>query len=157
MKKLSIHRVMAAGIFATLAMTTLTLIAPKMGLTEMNIPRMLAGTMGLPLIIGWLAHFMIGITLAFLYAGFYYKKLRGTNAIKGMIFSLMPWLMAQLVVIPMMAFLNGMPFTSGIFSGSFIMAAASLMGHLLYGLVLGALYHEQTSSVQKNSFSEVKA
>ena len=36
--------------------------------------------------------------------------------------------------------MNGMSFSSGLFSGSIIMALASLVGHLVYGAVLGLIY-----------------
>lgn len=45
---------------------------------------------------------------------------------------LAPWLLAQLAVMPIM----GMP----VFSGSAAMATGSLIGHLVYGAVLGAIY-----------------
>jgi hypothetical protein len=45
--------------------------------------------------------------------------------------------MAQVLVIPMM----GMP----IFSGSLSMAMGSLVGHLVYGTVLGAVYGRVSS------------
>jgi hypothetical protein len=52
--------------------------------------------------------------------------------------------MAQLMVMPMMASLNGMSFTSGIFSGSALAAFGSLVGHLAYGLILGLTYRPET-------------
>jgi len=157
MRNISIPKAVISGILATLVMTILTFIAPMMGMPEMNIPKMLSSTMGLPIIAGWMAHFMIGIILSLLYAAVFYNLLRGINAVKGMVFSLIPWLMAQLVVIPMMSLMNGMSFASGIFSGSFLMAAGSLMGHLVYGLILGALYFQQSSVVSDNSLSKVRA
>jgi hypothetical protein len=42
-----------------------------------------------------------------------------------------PWLMAQVAVMPMM----GM----GLFSGSLPVAMGSLVGHLMYGAVIGAV------------------
>ena len=45
---------------------------------------------------------------------------------------LFPWLAAQIVVMPVM----GMP----LFSGSVSMATGSLVGHLVYGAVLGVVY-----------------
>jgi uncharacterized membrane protein YagU involved in acid resistance len=109
--------------------------------------------MGTPVIIGWAAHFMVGIILAVGFAVVFYNKLSGRGFVKGLIFSLIPWLMAQLIVMPMMASLNGMSFTAGIFSGSFVMAAGSLMGHLVYGLVLGLTYRpESLEESVKHSF-----
>jgi hypothetical protein len=51
------------------------------------------------------------------------------------------------MVMPMMIVLSGGSFASGLFSGSIIMAMASLAGHLLYGAVLGAIYNPKTVTV----------
>src|SRR5215204_1775064 len=80
--------------------------------------------------LGWIAHFMIGTVLAGLYATLFVGRLPGPVAVRGMIYSLLPWLVAQIMVMPMM----GM----GFFSGSAIMAEGSLMGHLVYGALVGA-------------------
>ena len=44
------------------------------------------------------------------------------------------------MVMPMMSLTNGGSFVSGLFSGSLLITMASLMGHLLYGAVLGSFY-----------------
>ena len=54
------------GLAATAAMTAFTFMAPIMGF-EMNIPKMLANAMGAPIIVGWLAHFMVGVILTINY------------------------------------------------------------------------------------------
>ncbi|MBZ0202337.1 MAG: DUF1440 domain-containing protein [Ignavibacteria bacterium] len=153
MSNISNSKILSSGILATLSMSALAIAAPTMGMPEINVPKMLSMTMGLPMIAGWIAHFMIGIVLSFMYAGLFYKILPGPNAVKGMIFGLIPWLMAQLLVMPMMSLMNGMSFTSGLFSGSMIMAAGSLMGHLVYGLVLGVLNTPQSSFIHENSIT----
>ncbi|MFN7014887.1 MAG: DUF6789 family protein, partial [Bacteroidia bacterium] len=103
----SINSAIAAGIIATTAMTMFTFMAPLMGI-EMNIPAMLANTMGTAIIVGWLAHFMIGIVLAINFAALFYPNVISSNKIKsGLIFSLLPWLMAQVVIMPIMNIMNG--------------------------------------------------
>jgi uncharacterized membrane protein YagU involved in acid resistance len=87
--------------------------------------------MGGLIVLGWIGHLMIGIVLALIYAGLVAPHLPGPPVVRGMLFSLAPWLMAQVVVMPMM----GM----GLFSGSLVLAAGSLIGHLVYGAVLGAV------------------
>lgn len=130
----------AAGLIATAAMTAFTYMAPLMGF-EMDIPKMLASTMGAPVIVGWMAHFMVGVILAVGYGALFLTKTNSNAALKnGAIFGLIPWLMAQIVVMPMMSILNGGGYFSGFFSGSIMVAMASLMGHLLYGAVLGSIY-----------------
>lgn len=136
----SIGKAVLAGMFATAIMTALMLMAPMMGMPPMNIGKMLASQMGGNIALGWAAHFMIGVVLALIYAGFFVRRLRGPAAVRGAVFSLLPWLVAQLVMMPMM----GM----GFFSGSMLMAAGSLMGHLAYGFVLGQVYGTCAACVQ---------
>jgi hypothetical protein len=39
-----------------------------------------------------------------------------------------------------MSIINGGGYFSGFFSGSILIASASLMGHLIYGTIVGAIY-----------------
>jgi len=130
--KLNLVKAIVAGIMGTAAMTMLMLLAPKMGMPPMNIGAMLGSVMGGSVILGWAAHFMIGTVLAVSYAAVFAGRLPGAPAVRGAIFSLLPWLMAQLVVMPMMGL--------GLFSGSMLAAGGSLMGHLLFGVVAGLVY-----------------
>jgi uncharacterized membrane protein YagU involved in acid resistance len=125
-------RVVVAGIIGTAAMTVVGIwVAPLMGMPRMNPAEMLAGAMGGSLALGWIAHFMIGIILA---AGYAVAApfISAPAVLAGAIYALAPFLMAQLLVMPMM----GMP----VFSGSMTMAMGSLIGHLVYGAVVGATY-----------------
>lgn len=140
----SIKSALIGGLVATAAMTAFTYMAPLMGF-EMNIPKMLAGTMGAPIIVGWAAHIMVGVVLAILYATVFLPGLnKEANLKSGALFGIAPWLLAQLMVMPMMSLMSGGSFTSGLFSGSILVAMASLIGHLFYGTVLGALYKPQS-------------
>ncbi|HUP50892.1 MAG TPA: DUF6789 family protein [Longimicrobiales bacterium] len=132
-------RVIGAGVAGTLAMTVVGLyVAPMMGMPPMNPADMLAGAMRGLTILGWAGHLMIGVVLALIYANVVLRLLPGPPAVRGALFSLAPWLMAQIVVMPMM----GM----GLFSGSMIMAGGSLVGHLVYGAVMGAVVGEAPAS-----------
>jgi uncharacterized membrane protein YagU involved in acid resistance len=125
-------RAILAGVFGTAVMTVIGLFAaPMMGIPPMNPAVMLAGAMGGSLVLGWIVHFMIGITLAVGYTAVS-DALPGPYALRGALYGLAPFLLAQIAVMPMM----GMPF----FSGSVSMAMGSLIGHLMYGGVVGAIY-----------------
>ncbi|MBI1938938.1 MAG: hypothetical protein HYS25_12575 [Ignavibacteriales bacterium] len=142
--RFSIQSTLVAGLIATVAMTAFTFMAPLMGF-EMNIPQMLAGTMGAPLIVGWMAHFMVGLVLAIIYAAIFLAAInKEANFKNGALFGILPWLLAQLMVMPMMSLMSGGSFVSGLFSGSLLIAIASLMGHLLYGAALGTIYKLQS-------------
>jgi uncharacterized membrane protein YagU involved in acid resistance len=138
----SIKSAVVAGLIATVAMTMFTFMAALMGF-EMDIPKMLSSSMSAPIVIGWLAHFMIGTILAINYASIYLPNIKQIAGAKsGAIFSIISWLMVQIIVMPMMSMINGGSYTSGLFSGSIMIAMASLIGHLLFGVVLGLLYKQ---------------
>lgn len=132
MLRFDVRKIVLAGVTGTAAMTVLMLVAPMMGMPPMNVGRMLGSVMGGSVVLGWAAHFMIGTALAGIYAAAFVHRLPGPAAVRGMIFALFPWLLAQLAVMPMM----GM----GLFSGSAIMAGGSLMGHIVFGAVVGIVY-----------------
>ncbi len=129
--QVSYGRIATAGVAGTAGMTMVGLWgAPMMGMPAMNPADMLAGAMGGQPLLGWMAHVMIGTVLAGGYA-LVAGWLPGPSAARGALYSLAPWLMAQLAVMPMM----GMP----VFSGSLAMAMGSLAGHLVYGAIVGAI------------------
>jgi len=139
-KEFSLQSALIAGIIATAAMTIFTYMAPLMGF-EMNIPKMLANTMGVPIIVGWIVHIMIGEILAINFAAVFLNATGKVSDIKsGAAFGLLPWFIAQVMVMPMMSIMNGDSYIDGFFSGSIMIAMASLVGHLIYGGVLGGVY-----------------
>lgn len=130
--KMNMGRIVAAGVAGTLVMTAIGVYAaPMMGMAPMNPATMLAGKMGGSAMLGWMGHLMIGVILAAIYAAVAQGRLPGPPMVRGATFAVAPWLMAQVVVMPMM----GMP----LFSGSMAMAGGSLLGHLMYGAVVGGV------------------
>lgn len=127
-----------AGLAGTAAMTAMMLMAPMMGMPPMNIGEMLGSMMGGITALGWAAHFMIGASFGVAYAAFFDARLPGPAAARGMIFSVLPWVVAQTMVMPMMG--------AGFFSGSALAAGGSLMGHLLFGAVMGGVYARGASA-----------
>ncbi len=132
MARLNWTRVILGGLAATAAMTALMLLAPAMGLPPMNVGAMLGSVMGGRLFLGWMAHFAIGTVLAIVYASLFATRLHGPGFVRGALYGLVPWLVAQVAVMPMM--------NAGLFGGSFGAGFGSLMGHLVYGAVLGGIY-----------------
>ena len=145
--RISLNSALLAGFIGTAAMTAFTYLAPLMGF-KMDIPAMLAHTMHAPIIVGWLAHFMVGETLAIIYVLLINKLNIEPNAKNGALYGILPWLAAQLVVMPMMMVMNGMSYSAGLFSGSAMMAMASLVGHLIYGAFVGFIYKPQQQAAK---------
>lgn len=70
---------------------------PIIGLPPMDIMAALGSIFPFkisPYIIGSIAHFGIGISLAFIYVALFHCWLPGPNWLRGMLFSLLPWLFA---------------------------------------------------------------
>lgn len=132
-----LSRAILAGVVGTIGMTAFMMMGNLMGI-QMNVPKMLASMFGGNLIIGWGMHFMVGIILALGYEYFAITRIKINNPlIRGTVYGIVPWFAAQVMVMPMMNIMNGMSYFDGFFSGSIIMASASLMAHLLFGLILG--------------------
>jgi hypothetical protein len=125
-----------AGFVATLVLSALMLLKSMMGLMpDLNVIAMLAKMTGGGPVMGWVAHFAIGTIL---WGGlFAYLEPRipgGSDWIKGMVFSIGPWLLMMIAIMPMAG--------AGFFgAGLGIMAAVmTLVLHLIFGAVLGATY-----------------
>lgn len=142
-------KAVVAGLIGTFAMTIIMLMAPLIGMPPMPIGKMLAGFMGIPEVLGWIAHFMIGTVLALIYAFIFVSKLKGNGFVRGAIYGLLPWFVAQIMVNPMMG--------AGVFAintlSPFLMVMGSLIGHLVYGAVLGGVYSigKEFKTVQSNA------
>jgi len=126
-------RILLAGIVGTAVMTMLMLVAPVMGMPKMAIGEMLGSFLHIGTAAGWAMHFMIGVILAAIYAAAFAARLPGPAAVRGAVFGVGVFFVAQLVVTPMMG--------GEIFSGGdVLMIGGSLMGHLVYGGIIGAIY-----------------
>lgn len=133
---LNISKTVKAGLLGTFAMTVMMILGPMMGMPKMDMGQML-GPMNpmipMPYAIGWVLHFVIGIILTGIYAQFLINRLPGDGWKRGMIFSLFPFLVKEIMVSPMM----GMGLFDG---GNLMMIMGGLMGHLVYGAVIGIVY-----------------
>ncbi len=130
-------RAVVAGLLATLAMTLLFLVEPLLGLPRMAEGGILSTVMSatvayLPVgfVGGWIIHFGFGVIFALIFALVVAARLPGSMTVRGVLFGLMVFLMAQLVVMPLVG--------AGLFSGgNLARLTGSLAGHLVYGAVLG--------------------
>ncbi len=133
---LNIQKVVTAGFLGTLAMTVLMVIGPMMGMPKMDMGQML-GPMNpilqMPYAMGWVMHFILGIVLTGIYASVFLNLLPSDGWKRGMIFSLIPFLLKEIMVSPMM----GMGLFEG---GNMMMIMGGLLGHLVYGAVAGLVY-----------------
>jgi uncharacterized membrane protein YagU involved in acid resistance len=131
----NVSRAIAGGFAGTLALTMIMYVAaPMMGL-HMDIAAMLGSVLGGSWTAGLVMHFVNGsLIFPAIFTFVLFNRLPGSSTAKGTLWGIALWLMAQAIVMPMMG--------AGLFSshvGGMMAAAGSLVGHLLYGSLLGAI------------------
>jgi uncharacterized MAPEG superfamily protein len=102
---------------------------------KMDIAGSLAGMLGTPWGVGLAMHFLNGsVIFPLTYALVLSRYLKGGPAVRGIAWGVVLWLMAQLLVMPMIG--------AGVFSsrsGGLMAVVASLMAHVVYGALLGSI------------------
>jgi hypothetical protein len=131
----TLSRAVLGGFVGTAAMTAMMyLVAPMMGL-RVDIAAMLGAMLGGNWAAGMMMHVVNGsLIFPAIYAYALYDHVPGSAAIKGTIWGVALWLVAQVMVMPMM---GGGLFSSNM--GGLMAAMGSLVGHVLYGGVLGVV------------------
>lgn len=128
-----IQRTVLAGIIGTAIMTVVMMIAPMMGMPKMSPPTMLSGMLGMPVFVGWIMHFMIGIMFAFAYTYLCIFKHKISNVwLKGVVFGIIAFVFAQ-IMMAIMGMMMPMPKMEG---SMVLMAIGSLMGHIIFGMAV---------------------
>jgi hypothetical protein len=92
--------------------------------------------------IGLAMHLAVGAIWAIFYAYFFWSELPGRPVLQGLQFSLFPALLAGLIMVPQMGWMHeGLPYL-GLFGSRIGWGgpATVLLGHCVFGLVLGAIY-----------------
>lgn len=125
------------GLIATAAMTALLLIEPSVGLPQIAIGQLLSTSLSVSTAhltlgpgFGWALHFVVGCVWAVVYVALVRDRLPGGPLARGLAYGGLLFLLAQLVFMPLVG--------GGVFSrGSAALLAGSLLGHLVYGGVLG--------------------
>lgn len=131
----TLSRAILGGVAGTAVMTVMMyLVGPTMGL-HMDIAAMLGSVLGGSWAAGMMMHAVNGaLIFPAVYAYALYDRVPGSPVIKGTVWGVGLWLVAQVMVMPMMG--------AGLFSsnaGGVMAAMGSLAGHVMYGSVLGVV------------------
>lgn len=134
--KPNLGKAILGGVVGTAVMTMMMyFVAPMMTGQKMDIAAMLGSMMGNNWMLGMMAHVMNGVLIfPLLYVFVLYKLLPGEPWLKGLLWGVILWLLAQVVVMPMMG--------GGFFSaqmGGMMAVMGSFMGHAVYGVLLGVI------------------
>lgn len=129
-----------AGFFATLLMTWFGIWAegiklPRIDYAEWH--RMKLAPQGASVEIGWLiglaSHFLMGITLAVIYAWYFMPVMPGTAGwLRGLIYGVIIWVASTIIYVPIVV-------KGGLFGARFgkTVWLGDLLARIVYGVVLG--------------------
>ncbi len=134
--KSKIAQTIIAGLVATAVMTAVGLMAPYMGLPKMNPAEMLSGMIGVPVIAGYVMHFMIGVIFAAAYVYFFNPKVHmESKFFKGIVFGFALFVFAQVMMF-IIGKMMPMPMPQ---DNMMLMMLGSLIGHLVFGIVVALI------------------
>jgi hypothetical protein len=138
-----------AGLVGTIIISMVMMMAPKMGMPKMAIWEML-GAMFSPdgnVALGWAMHLMMGIVFGLIYAALWAAGLGSVSVVSGLIFGIVHWLVAGLMMggMPMMhaGIKAGAVSAPGVFmlkNGGMMGFMGGLMGHAIFGVVVALVY-----------------
>jgi uncharacterized membrane protein YagU involved in acid resistance len=133
--KPNIRKAIAGGFVGTLMFTLMMrFVAPMMGV-RMDIVAKLGEMTRTGMAGGVLMHFLNGaVVFPLIYVYLLYRLLPGAPWQKGLLWGVILWLGVEIVMMPMVG--------GGIFStqmGGMKVVMAALIGHLVYGTILGAI------------------
>jgi uncharacterized protein DUF6789 len=129
-------RAFVGGLLGTAVITlSMYFVSPVVTGGPTDIAAMLGEALRASWIAGMIAHFVVGtLVLPGIYVLVLYPLLLGSPPVRGVMFGTILWLITQVVVMPMMG--------GGLFSeqaGGLEAVIGSLIGQLVYGLVVGTL------------------
>jgi uncharacterized membrane protein YagU involved in acid resistance len=126
-------RALAGGFVGTLIFTLMgKFLAPHVIGQPMDVAALMAPMLGGSHTVGVIAHFVIGTVIfpvAYLVLGI--RRLPGPAWLRGALFLLPVYLVAMVVMMPILG--------QGLFFGSPPKAMVALMGHVVFGLAMGAI------------------
>ncbi len=140
-----------AGLMGTSAMTVVWYLAPLVGLPIVDLPVVLGsaftGNLNNAFALGLTLHFLIGVVLGLFYVYVVGPVLRGGAWLRGLQYSLLPLVLTSFVLLPLLPSIHPMmraqrlilPGLLGSNWGTQV-PVLLLVGHLLYGVVLGSMY-----------------
>jgi len=132
-------RGLIGGAVGTIIFTIMGLtLAAKMTGSPMDVATMLSSFLGMPYIVGVILHFglgMVAFPIGYIIVGIPY--LPGPPWLRGAIYMFGVYLVAMIVVMPILG--------QGLFFGFTSKAIAALLGHIVFGLVMGAIMGKPAS------------
>lgn len=138
-----------AGLIGTAVFSMLMWLSPRMGMPRMAIWELLGSMFAKDgnRAFGWIAHFMMGVIFAIIYAALWSAGIGSANLGSGALFGALHWLLAGLAMgmVPVMhaGMRAGTVQAPGVYmvsGGGLVAFMGGLVGHVVYGIVVALVY-----------------
>lgn len=136
------------GLIGAVVMTALMMMAPRMGMPEMDMPALLGSmfTVSLNRRLGWLMHLDMGMIFGVIY-GLLFSAIRENIFLLGVIIGNAHWLIAGFLTAGMPMIHAGIQSGQVPYPGMYMLKLGGvkeflggLIGHVVYGLVVALVY-----------------
>lgn len=146
--KPGLGRAIAGGVVGTALISMMMYwVAPVMMGMPMDVAAMVSGMLGTSWAVGMGIHWVLGsLVFPIAYATVVYGALTGAPWLRGALFGVTLWLLSEVLVTPMAG--------GGVFHAGDMMAImGGLVGHLIYGVALGAIARGGASALPQDGTS----
>lgn len=145
---MNILSAVVAGIIGTVVFTAVLMMAPRMGMPNMDIVGMLSTMFGKEnRVLGWMMHLMMGVIFALIYAFLWSRGILAPTVLGGLVFGAAHWLIVGMIMgmIPLMhaGIRSGAVKAPGLWmtnNGGVKAFLGGLMGHMIFGVVVALVY-----------------
>lgn len=129
-----IQKSLVAGMIATVIMSAVMWILPMLGMPKLSPPDMVAGMLGLPVAVGWILHFVTGISFAGMYNLIGVKRIAflKNKIVRGAVFGLVAFVLAQ-VMLGVMGSIFPMEDIEG---APALIMTNSIFSHIIFGIAV---------------------
>lgn len=137
---------MLSGFLGTMVMMVVMFILPQLGLPKLVQPDIISAILGMEEFVGWGVYFLMGAVFAVLYHfAFAHRLPIESNAVKGLIFGFVVFVLATAAVfaLPVLGINAHQPESSVVG-----IAAVSLIGHLIYGVMVAIIEHDAEEGLE---------
>src|SRR5215469_3468531 len=143
-----VNATVIGGIGGTAIMSTVSALIGMAGGPKMNSALLLAYMLHVSPIVGWILHFVVGISFALIYTFRVMPRLsRISNPLsKGIIFGLIAFLLAMISLPAMGAIFGRMP---PMVASMAAMTAVSILEHVVFGITVVLIFDKLSMSKQK--------
>lgn len=146
---IDILAVVIAGLVGTIVITIMMALGPKMGMPKMDMPGMLGSMFGAPgnRTMGMIMHLINGVIFTFIYALFWTNGIGAPQALSGVLFGVVHWLVVGLVmgIMPMVhaGIQSGDIPEPGVYmlkNGGGMGFMGGLVGHIVFAVVVVLIF-----------------